>query len=539
MTIRNHKTGLEKNKANYVPLSPVTFLKRTADIFPNYTSIISENNKFTWKSTFTRCKLFASSLKKRKIKKGDTVSIIAPNSSAMYEAHFAIPMIGAVINTINIRLDAKTVSFILTHSDSKIIFSDTEFLPIVKEALKISRQKIPIIFIEDDLNFSKNIKGDQSYEDFLNEGNLEDYKFDLIIEDEWFPISLSYTSGTTGNPKGVVTHHRGAYLNSISNHLIWNMKKNPVYLWTLPMFHCNGWCFPWTIAALSGTNICLRKIDSKEIFRLIKKYNVSNLCGTAVIINMLISEGTKLDHRVEFMTGAAPPPVSVLKKIEEQGFNITHTYGLTEVYGPAVVCEWQKEWDNENADTVAELKSRQGVKCHGISDLQVINKKTKKPVAKNGKELGEVYMRGNTVMMGYYKDKKATQDSFKEGWFHTGDIGVVFENDYIQLKDRLKDIIISGGENISTIEIENVLFQHPDILDAAVVGKNDKKWGEVPCAFITVKKNSSITEQEIIDFCRSNMAKFKIPKKIIFGDIEKTPTGKIQKFLLRKKANQK
>ena len=538
MTIRNHKTGLEKNKANYVPLSPVTFLKRTADIFPNYTSIISENNKFTWKSTFTRCKLFASSLKKRKIKRGDTVSIIAPNSSAMYEAHFAIPMIGAVINTINIRLDAKTVSFILTHSDSKIIFSDTEFLPIVKEALKISRQKIPIIFIEDDLNFSKNIKGDQSYEDFLNEGNLEDYKFDLIIEDEWFPISLSYTSGTTGNPKGVVTHHRGAYLNSISNHLIWNMKKNPVYLWTLPMFHCNGWCFPWTIAALSGTNICLRKIDSKEIFRLIKKYNVSNLCGTAVIINMLISEGTKLDHRVEFMTGAAPPPVSVLKKIEEQGFNITHTYGLTEVYGPAVVCEWQKEWDNENADTVAELKSRQGVKCHGISDLQVINKKTKKPVAKNGKELGEVYMRGNTVMMGYYKDKKATQDSFKEGWFHTGDIGVVFENDYIQLKDRLKDIIISGGENISTIEIENVLFQHPDILDAAVVGKNDKKWGEVPCAFITVKKNSSITEQEVIDFCRSNIAKFKIPKKIIFGDIKKTSTGKIQKFLLRKKANQ-
>ena len=538
MTIRNHKTGLEKNKANYVPLSPVTFLKRTADIFPNYTSIISENNKFTWKSTFTRCKLFASSLKKRKIKKGDTVSIIAPNSSAMYEAHFAIPMIGAVINTINIRLDAKTVSFILTHSDSKIIFSDTEFLPIVKEALKISRQKIPIIFIEDDLNFSKNIKGDQSYEDFLNEGNLEDYKFDLIIEDEWFPISLSYTSGTTGNPKGVVTHHRGAYLNSISNHLIWNMKKNPVYLWTLPMFHCNGWCFPWTIAALSGTNICLRKIDSKEIFRLIKKYNVSNLCGTAVIINMLISEGTKLDHRVEFMTGAAPPPVSVLKKIEEQGFNITHTYGLTEVYGPAVVCEWQKEWDNENADTVAELKSRQGVKCHGISDLQVINKKTKKPVAKNGKELGEVYMKGNTVMMGYYKDKKATQDSFKEGWFHTGDIGVVFENNYIQLKDRLKDIIISGGENISTIEIENVLFQHPDILDAAVVGKNDKKWGEVPCAFITVKKNSSITEQEVIDFCRSNMAKFKIPKKIIFGDIKKTSTGKIQKFLLRKKANQ-
>ena len=538
MTIKNYNSGLKKTKANYAPLTPITFLERTASIFPNYTSIISENNKFTWKSTFARCKLFASSLKKRKIKKGDTVSIIAPNTSAMYEAHFAIPMAGAVINTINIRLDSKTVSFIIKHSDSKIIFSDTEYLPIIKEALKICHLKIPIIFIEDNLNFSKNIEGDQSYEDFLNEGSLDDYKSDLVIKDEWFPISLCYTSGTTGNPKGVVTHHRGAYLNSISNHLIWNIKKNPVYLWTLPMFHCNGWCFPWTIAYLAGTNICLRKIDSKEIFRLIKKYNVSNLCGTAVIINMLINEGIKLDHGVEFMTGAAPPPVSILKKIQRQGFNITHTYGLTEVYGPAVVCEWQKEWNNEKEDVIAELKSRQGVKCHGINDLQVINKKTKKPVKKNGKELGEVYMRGNTVMMGYYKDKKATQDSFKKGWFHTGDIGVVFENGYIQLKDRLKDIIISGGENISTIEIENVLFQHPNIIDAAVVGKNDEKWGEVPCAFVTAKSNSSLTEQDIFDFCRSNMAKFKIPKKIIFGDIKKTSTGKIQKFLLRKIANQ-
>ena len=537
MTIQNHKIGLEKNRANYVPLSPVTFLKRTADIFPNYTSIISENKKFTWKNTFDRCKLFASSLKKRKIKKGDTVSIMAPNTSAMYEAHFAIPMIGAVINTINIRLDAKTVSFIIMHSDAKIIFSDTEFLPIIKQALKISQRKIPIVYIEDDLNFSKNIQGDQSYENFLKESNIKDYKYDLEIEDEWFPISLSYTSGTTGEPKGVVTHHRGAYLNSISNHLIWNMKKNPVYLWTLPMFHCNGWCFPWTIAALSGTNICLRKIDSKEIFRLIKKYNISNLCGTAVIINMLINEGTKLDHKVEFMTGGAPPPVSIIKKIEEQGFIITHTYGLTEVYGPAVVCEWQKEWDKENAESIAVLKSKQGVKCYGITELEVINKKTKKPVTKNGKELGEVYMRGNTVMMGYYKDKKSTQDSFKEGWFHTGDIGVVFDNGYIQLKDRLKDIIISGGENISTIEIENVLFEHPDILDAAVVARNDKKWGEVPCAFVTLKKSSLAKEEDIIDFCKSNMAKFKIPKKIIFGDIKKTSTGKTQKFLLRKIAN--
>ena len=538
MTIKNYKIGLEKNKANFASLTPISFLERASNIFPNYTSIISENNKFTWKTTFTRCRLFASALQKKNIKKGDTVSIMAPNTSAMYEAHFAIPMAGAVINTINIRLDPKTISHILNHSDSKLIFSDTEFLPVIKQALKISNHKIPIIFVDDCKDFSNNIDVGQSYEDFLNEGNPQDLKFDLNIVDEWFPISLSYTSGTTGNPKGVVTHHRGAYLNAISNHLIWHMKKNPVYLWTLPMFHCNGWCFPWSIAVLAGTNICLRKINAKKIFELIKKHNVSNLCGTTVIMKMLIDEGVKLDHTVELMTGAAPPPVSALKKIQEQGFNVTHTYGLTEVYGPAVVCEWQKEWVNVKKSMIAEFKSRQGVKCPGLSDLQVINKKTNKPVDKNGKDLGEIYMRGNTVMMGYYKDKKATQNSFEKGWFHTGDIGVVYENGYIQIKDRSKDIIISGGENISTIEIENVLSQHPDIIDAAVVGKKDEKWGEIPCAFITLKNNSSLTKQQIIDFCSSNMAKFKIPKKIIFGVIEKTPTGKTQKFLLRKKANQ-
>ncbi len=539
MAIKNYNIGLEKNKANFTALTPVSFLERTASIFPNYTSIISENKQFTWKNTFDRCKLFASSLQKKNIKKGDTISIIAPNSSAMYEAHFAIPMIGAIINTINIRLDPKTISLILDHSDSKLIFSDTEFLPVIKKAFKIGSHKIPIIFIDDCKDFSNNIDGNQSYEDFLSEGNLENFQFNLGIEDEWFPISLSYTSGTTGDPKGVVTHHRGAYLNAISNHLIWHMKKNPIYLWTLPMFHCNGWCFPWTIAALAGTNICLRKIDAKKIFALIKKHNVSNLCGTTAVINMLINEEIKLNHTVELMTGAAPPPVSVLKKIQEQGFNITHTYGLTEVYGPAVVCEWQKEWANLKKDVISELKSRQGVKCPGLSDLQVVSKKTNKPVNKNGKELGEVYMRGNTVMMGYYKDKKSTQHSFEEGWFHTGDIGVVHESGYIQLMDRSKDIIISGGENISTIEIENILYQHPDIIDAAVVGKIDKKWGETPCAFVTLKNNSSLTEQQVINFCSSNMAKFKIPKKIIFGVIEKTSTGKTQKFLLRKKANQK
>jgi len=538
VTIKNYKNNLNKNRVNYYPLSPVSFLERTATIFPDYKSIITENKIFTWKETFARCKIFASALKKKKIKKGDTVSIMAPNTSAMYEAHFSIPMIGAVINTINIRLDAKTISLILNHSDSKLIFVDSEFLPTVKEAFKIGRHKIPIIAINDCKDFKKNISKETLYENFINQGNPKDLSLTLNIHDEWFPISLSYTSGTTGEPKGVVTHHRGAYLNAINNQLIWNLKKNPVYLWTLPMFHCNGWCFPWTIAALAGTNICLRKVSGKNIFKLIKKHNVTNLCGTTVIINMLIEEGVYLKKVVELMTGAAPPPASVLKKIEKQGFNITHTYGLTEVYGPAVVCEWQKEWKNLKPNIISELKSQQGVKNYGLNDLQVINKKTKKPVFKNGKQLGEVYMKGNTVMMGYYKNKKETKKSFSNGWFHTGDLGVIHKNGYIQLKDRSKDIIISGGENISTIEIENVLFQHPHIIDAAVVGKKDKKWGEVPCAFVTLKKKSNITEKQIIDFCTKNMAKFKIPKKIIFGIIKKSLTGKTQKFLLRKKANQ-
>ena len=537
MNIKNYK-NLKKNKANFAPLTPIDFLKRTAKIFPNYISIISENKKFTWGETLRRCNLFASSLKKKKIKTGDVVSIIAPNTSAMYEAHFAIPMVGGIINTINIRLDARTISYIIGHSSTKLIFVDTEFLPIVRKAFKIGNHKIPIVAIKDDKKYSKNFLKEELYENFLKKG-LKNSFIDFTIKDEWSPISLGYTSGTTSKPKGVVTHHRGAYLNAVSNQLAWNMKKNPTYLWTLPMFHCNGWCFPWTIAALAGTNICIRKITSKLIFKFIKKYKVSHLCGTTVIINLLIEEGIKLKNKVEFMTGAAPPPSAILKKIDDQGFNITHTYGLTEVYGPAVICEWQKEWDKLKKNKIAELKSYQGVKYPGISELKVFNKKTKKEVKHNGKDLGEVFMKGNTVMMGYHKDSKATNKIFHEGWFHTGDIAVVHKNGYIQLKDRSKDIIISGGENISSIEIENVLFQHKDIIDAAVVAKKDEKWGEVPCAFITLKKNSALKEREIIEFCKNNMAKFKIPKKIIFGNIEKTPTGKTQKFLLRKKANEK
>ena len=535
MNIKNYK-NLKKNKANFDPLTPVDFLKRTAKIFPNYISIISENKKFTWRQTFKRCNLLATALAKHKIKTGDVVSIMAPNTSAMYEAHFGIPMAGAILNAINIRLDAKTISYIIGHSKTKIIFVDTEFLPIIREALKIKNLKIPIIAIKDDNKFSRNIKKEKLYEDFLKKGSKKN-TMSSKIRDEWSPISLGYTSGTTNKPKGVVTHHRGAYLNAVSNQLAWNMKKNPTYLWTLPMFHCNGWCFPWTIAALAGKNICIRKVNSKSIFKLIKKHKVSHLCGTTVIINLLIKEGIKLKNKIEFMTGAAPPPSTVLKKIDDLGFNITHTYGLTEVYGPAVICEWQNDWGKLNKNKIAELKSYQGVRYPGISEINVFNKKTKKEVKHDGKELGEVLMRGNTVMMGYHKDILATNKAFSKGWFHTGDIAVIHKNGYIQLKDRSKDIIISGGENISSIEIENVLFKHKDIIDAAVVAKKDEKWGEVPCAFVTLKKNSTLKANEIIQFCRNNMASYKIPKNIIFGKIDKTPTGKTQKYLLRRKVN--
>ena len=535
MNIKNYK-NLKKNKANFDPLTPVDFLKRTAKIFPSYISIISENKKFTWKQTFKRCNLLATALAKHKIKTGDVVSIMAPNTSAMYEAHFGIPMAGAILNAINIRLDAKTISYIIGHSKTKIIFVDTEFLPIIREALKIKNLKIPIIAIKDDNKFSRNIKKEKLYEDFLKKGSKKN-TMSSKIRDEWSPISLGYTSGTTNKPKGVVTHHRGAYLNAVSNQLAWNMKKNPTYLWTLPMFHCNGWCFPWTIAALAGKNICIRKVNSKSIFKLIKKHKVSHLCGTTVIINLLIKEGIKLKNKIEFMTGAAPPPSTVLKKIDDLGFNITHTYGLTEVYGPAVICEWQNDWGKLNKNKIAELKSYQGVRYPGISEINVFNKKTKKEVKHDGKELGEVLMRGNTVMMGYHKDILATNKAFSKGWFHTGDIAVIHKNGYIQLKDRSKDIIISGGENISSIEIENVLFKHKDIIDAAVVAKKDEKWGEVPCAFVTLKKNSTLKANEIIQFCRNNMASYKIPKNIIFGKIDKTPTGKTQKYLLRRKVN--
>lgn len=536
MSLDHYRKGLDRNEANYAPLTPVSFLERTAQIFPDYISVIGTQREYTWNDTFARCCAFASSLTKHGIKAGDTVSILAPNINAIYEAHFAVPMIGAVLNPINTRLDPKTIGFILDHSDSKMLFVDTELMPAAKEALKILNKDLPLIYIDDDPEFAPNSYGEKSYEDFLADGDRT--KIDFKLDSEWHPISLLYTSGTTGNPKGVVIHHRGAYLNSVGNQLVWYMRKHPVYLWTLPMFHCNGWCFPWTMAALAGTNVCLRKVIGKKIFDLIDRHKVTHFCGAPIVLNMLIEEGRKVAHRVEIMTAASPPPATVLQQIEEQGFNITHVYGLTEVYGPAVVCEWKKEWDDMDSVSRAGLKSRQGVRYPGLADMKVVNKETNRPVAMDGKELGEVYMRGDIVMMGYYKNEKATNEAFEGGWFHTGDLGVVYPDGYIQLKDRSKDIIISGGENISTIELEGILVQHPDIVDAAVVGLPDEKWGEVPCAFITPRNNSELDDEGVKEFCRENMAGFKIPKKFIFGEIEKTSTGKVQKAWLRKKAQE-
>ena len=537
MTIENYKTGLDKCEANYSALTPLSFLQRTACVFPDYTSIISGQTSYTWQQTFNRTKMFASALQEFGIDKGDNVSIIAPNTIAMYEAHFAIPMAGAVINTINTRLDAKSISYILVHSDSKLVLVDSEFVDVIDQAFKIGNFQLPVIYIEDSPDYPVSLPSYLGYDEFLERGKAVSDCLDWQPDDEWFPISLSYTSGTTGQPKGVVTHHRGAYLNALGNHLVWHMKNNPVYLWTLPMFHCNGWCFPWTVAALAGTNVCMRNVNAASILEAIRTHDVSHLCGAPIIINMLIEAGDSLNNTVEFMTAAAPPPVSVLKNIEQLGFNITHVYGLTEVYGPAIVCEWQQQWQNHSKDKIAELKARQGVNYPGLKAVNVFKPKSNDPVAADANELGEVCMQGNIVMMGYYKDPEATQAAFENGWFRTGDLAVMHEDGYLQLKDRSKDIIISGGENISTIEIENILFQHPDVLDAAVVAKLDDKWGEVPCAFVTLNENSPVTERDIIDYCRANMPHFKAPKVVIFGEIDKTSTGKVQKFLLRKRAN--
>jgi fatty-acyl-CoA synthase len=527
--------GLDKTPANYVPLTPLSFLVRSAAVYPDHVGTVYEGRAFTWSQTFQRCRRFASYLAASGIGEGDTVAAMLPNIPAMNELHFAVPMAGAVLNALNIRLDASSIAFQLDHGGAKIILVDPEFAGVITEALTLMKGERPFVIDVDDAAFSGGKRiGEIEYEAALAQG---DPSFSPKTPgDEWDAIALSYTSGTTGNPKGVVTHHRGAYLNAVSNILAGGLGQHPVYLWTLPMFHCNGWCFPWTVAAAAGVNVCLRKVDPTKIFELIQKHGVTHMCGAPIVYNTLINapDAPKGAARpvVGLIAGAAPP-VAVLEGAERIGIKLTHVYGLTEVYGPAAVCAEQPGWDELPPDQRAQLKRRQGVPYPLEEAVTVLDPDTMREVPRDGETIGEVMIRGNIVMKGYLKNEKATAAAFAGGWFHTGDLGVLDERGYVIIKDRSKDIIISGGENISSVEVEDVLYKHPAVLFAAVVSKPDKKWGEVPCAFIELKDNAHATEAEIIAFCRGQMSGFKTPKAVVFGVIPKTSTGKIQKFMLR------
>ncbi|WP_329354736.1 acyl-CoA synthetase [Vibrio natriegens] len=520
---------------NHIALTPLSFLERTATVYPEYPAVIHGSIRRNWSETYQRCRQLASALSGRGIGKGDTVSVMLPNIPAMLEAHFGVPMIGAVLNTLNVRLDAETIAFMLKHSEAKVLVCDREFHAVITEALTLIDNPPLIIDVNDPEYGGEEATSDLDYEAFLAEGDPNyDWQWP---EDEWQAISLNYTSGTTGNPKGVVYHHRGAYLNSLGNQMTWSMGHHPVYLWTLPMFHCNGWCYPWTITALAGVHVFLRRVDPQKVLTLIREHKVSHLCGAPIVLNALVNmpEEAKaaIDHPVNAMVAGAAPPAKVIGDVEKMGINITHVYGLTEVYGPVTVCAWHESWDEFSLEERATLKSRQGVRYPTLEGVMVADTQTLKPVAKDGKTIGEVFMRGNTVMKGYLKNPSATAEAFEGGWFHTGDLGVCHPNGYIEIKDRLKDIIISGGENISTIELEDVLYKHPDILEVSVVAKPDERWGESPCAFITLKQNRFTSENEILDYCREHLAGFKIPKTIVFTNLPKTSTGKVQKYILR------
>ena len=531
-----YENHLDKNPANHVPLSPLSFLKRAATVYPNKTAVVHGRIARTWAQTYDRCRQLASALTQHGIGKGDTVAVMCPNIPAMMEAHFGVPMTGAVMNALNTRLDAETIAFILDHGEAKAVVIDTELAPVMKEALSLAqRDDLLIVSVDDPEGPGGERLGEIEYEDFIAAG---DPAFDWALPgDEWDAITLNYTSGTTGNPKGVVYHHRGAYLLAMDNIVTWGLPPTARYLWTLPMFHCNGWCFPWTIAAVAATHVCLRQVSAANIYAAIADHGVTHFCGAPIVLGLMINATDKerrpLDRTVEVMTAASPPPPAVLKRMEEQGFHITHVYGLTEVYGPAVVCAWHPEWDDLAPDEKAARKARQGVGYTTLEDLAVMDPATMQPVPKDGETLGEVMFKGNIVMRGYLKNPKATDDAFAGGWFHSGDLGVWHPDSYVELKDRSKDIIISGGENISTIEVENILYRHPDIVEAAVVGRPDEKWGETPCAFVLTRDGSDLDEAGVIDFCRQNMAKFKAPKTVVFGPLPKTSTGKVQKFKLR------
>jgi len=536
---------LDKNPANFAQLSPLTFLERAAKVYPGHTSVVHGEKSFTWAETYARCRRLASALAGRGIGFGDTVAVMASNTPEIYEASFGVPMLGAVVNTLNVRLDSETIAYCLNHGEAKVLITDTEFSATVKAALPDVDNKDLIIIDIDDAQAelpedAGELLGQMDYEAFIAAGDPE---FACSPpDDEWDAISLNYTSGTTGNPKGVVYHHRGAYLNALGNVVGWNMGHHPTYLWTLPMFHCNGWCFPWTLAAVAGTSVCLRRVTGKNIFDAIADQGVTHFCGAPIVMNFVINatedERRDFDGTVQMMTAAAPPPAATLERMQRMGFEVTHVYGLTETYGPAVMCAWHDEWNERPIEEQASLKSCQGVRYHVLQGLDIIDPETMQPVPADGETTGEAMFRGNIVMKGYLKNPQATEEAFRGGWFHSGDLGVMHPDGYIELRDRSKDIIISGGENISSIEVEGILYKHPDVLAAAVVAKPDDKWGETPCAFIEVKEGTDPSARDIIDFCRDNLAHFKCPKNVVFGELPKTSTGKIQKFKLRDKARE-
>ena len=528
--------GLDRSAVNHVPLTPLSFIERTASVYPDYPAVVHGALRRTWAETYRRCRQLASALAGRGIGAGDTVAVMLPNTPAMLEAHFAVPMAGAVLNTLNVRLDAETIAFMLRHGEAKVLIADREFHQVVRDALATLEQPPLVIDVNDPEYGEGEPNSALDYEAVLAEGD-PDYAWQWPA-DEWQAISLNYTSGTTGDPKGVVYHHRGAFLNAMGNQMTWAMGHHPVYLWTLPMFHCNGWCYPWTVTALAGVHVCLRRVDPQKILTLIRDERVTHLCGAPIVLNALVNlpeaDKTAIDHPVQAMVAGAAPPAQVIRSVEAMGIHVTHVYGLTEVYGPVTVCAWQARWDSLPPAEQASVKSRQGVRYATLEGVMVADPATLAPVPADGETLGEILMRGNTVMKGYLKNPAATAEAFAGGWFHTGDLAVMHEDGYMEIRDRAKDIIISGGENISTIEVEDILYRHPAVLEAAVVARPDERWGETPCAFITLKADQAhTTEAEIMQFCREHLAAFKVPKTVIFTTLPKTSTGKLQKFILR------